>query len=97
VRSPLAAHSVRFGYEPHRPVYDGGQLTSAAYHWRRAQEQIDAAIDAARTDLGAARQILAMFTFACRTLVSFNRERQFLIDTGVPRTLSPWPLRVRPR
>jgi len=34
---------------------------------------------------GAARQMLTLSTFSCRTLAAFHRERQHLIGTGHPR------------
>jgi hypothetical protein len=75
--------------ETPRAVYDGDEAARAAYHWKRAQEEISAAIDGARTDPGAARQMLAMLTYGCRTLASFDRERQYLISLGIPAGFLP--------
>ncbi len=41
------------------------------------------------TDPGAARQMLAMLTYGCRTLASFDRERQYLISLGIPAGVLP--------
>jgi hypothetical protein len=75
--------------EPPRAVYDGDERARAAYQWKRAQEELSAAIAAARTDPGAARQMLGILTYGCRTLTSFDRERQYLIDLGIPAGFLP--------
>jgi hypothetical protein len=75
--------------EPHRPAYYGDRPAPAACNRKRererAQEEVNAALEAARTDPGTARQMLTLCTFSCRTLAAFHRERQHLIGTGHPR------------
>lgn len=43
--------------------------------------------------LDTARQIPAMLTVGCRPLVSFNRERHYLINVGIPALFLPGPAR----
>ena len=59
--------------------------------WRRAEEELEATIEVASTDPGMARQVLAMFTVACRTPESFSRERQYLTGLGIPAAFLPGP------
>jgi hypothetical protein len=54
-----------------------------------AQAEASAVIDKACTDPETAPRILAMFTVSCRTLESFNRERDYLIDIGIPAEFLP--------
>ncbi len=49
----------------------------------------EAAINQARTDRGAARQLLQMLTFACRTLARFEDERAYLSGVGIPAEFLP--------
>jgi hypothetical protein len=72
--------------EPHRPVDDGDRPLRQGYeyHWARAREAFDAAIDLARVDPGTARHLLTLLTSECATPACFARERQCLIDTGIP-------------
>lgn len=91
--------------EPHRLVYEGDRpdaataeaATRARWHadmvdsWRRAEEELHALLEAARSDPGPARDVLAMFTVACRTPESFNRERQYLVGLGIPGAFLPGP------
>lgn len=72
--------------EPHRDVYEGDRQ---AWEIKQAAAELDAVIGQARTDPGAARQVLAMLTAGCRTLAGFYRERQFLIGLGIPAQLLP--------
>lgn len=67
--------------EPYRPAGDGDPT---AFNWKRTQAEVSAEIDKARTDPDTARRVLAMFTVSCRTLESFNRERDYLIGIGIP-------------
>jgi hypothetical protein len=71
--------------EPHPPVYDGDPPSEL----RRAHREIEAAIDAARTDPSAALHVLRMFTGGLRTLEDFDRDREFLIDIGIPSRFLP--------
>jgi hypothetical protein len=88
--------------EPHRPVYEGdrpasAEVARARWHadmvcsWRRAEEELNAMLETARSDPGTARQVLAMLTVACRTPESFNRERRYLADLGIPAAFLPGP------
>ena len=72
--------------EPYRPAGDG-DLT--AFNWKRTQAEARAEIDKARTDPETARRILVMFTASCRTMESFNRERDYLIGIGIPAEFLP--------
>lgn len=67
--------------EPHRDVYEGDRR---AWEQKQTAAELDAMISQARTDPDIARQVLAMFTAASRTLAGFYRERQYLIGLGIP-------------
>ena len=56
---------------------------------QQAAAELDAMIGRARTDPGAARQVLAMLTVGSRTVANFYRERQFLAGLGIPVQLLP--------
>jgi hypothetical protein len=72
--------------KPHRDVYEGDRR---AWEMKQAAAELDAMIGRARTDPGAARQILAILTIGSRTVASFYRERQFLAGLGIPLQLLP--------
>lgn len=75
--------------ESHPPVYEGDQQRSQRDgELRRARQEFDAAIDAARTDPAGARQILTQLT-AGVSLPLFERQRQFLINIGIPARFLP--------
>jgi len=74
--------------ESHGPVYEGDQSSQRDRDLLRARQELDAAIDAARTDPAAARQILTQFT-AGVSLPLFERQRQFLINIGIPARFLP--------
>jgi Resolvase, N terminal domain len=48
-----------------------------------------AAIEAARTDPDAARQMLAWLTIGCHTLDRFEEERAYLFGLGIPADFLP--------
>jgi hypothetical protein len=79
----------------HQPVYDGDRPSTQDSAYRQMRAEAEAFIDGARTDPAAARHLLARFTYHCRTAVSFNHERQFLIDFGISE--SPHLPRAGPR
>lgn len=70
--------------EPHRDVHEGDRQ---AWEQRQAAAELDAMI--ARADADTARRLLAMFTVGSRTITGFYRERQYLIDLGIPDGLLP--------
>jgi TniQ len=72
--------------EPYQPADPGDP---ADYWWKREQEEASAVIAKARTDQATAWRILAMFTVSCRTLASFNRERDYFIRIGIPAGFLP--------
>ncbi|MDN5858895.1 MAG: hypothetical protein L0H84_09750 [Pseudonocardia sp.] len=43
----------------------------------------------ARRDRAAARQLLTVLTFSCRTLARFEEERAYLFGMGVPAEFLP--------
>lgn len=47
------------------------------------------AIDAARADPDTARGLLRMLTLFCTSPTSFHRDRQLLIDAGIPELFLP--------
>ncbi len=51
--------------------------------------EISAAVTLARTDRGAARQLLALLTIGCRTLDRFEEERACLFGIGIPAGFLP--------
>ena len=73
--------------EPPRPE-PSDRLKTA---WQDAIAALEAAAVQARTDPDVARQLLALFTFACRTHARFDQERDFLIGTGIPAEHLPTP------
>jgi hypothetical protein len=88
--------------KPHRPVYEGdrpaaAEVARARWHadmvssWRRAEEELNAMLEAARSDPAVARHVLVMLTVGCRTPESFNRERQYLAGLGIPAAFLPGP------
>jgi TniQ len=79
-RGPLLAR------EAYRPAGDGDPT---AFNWKRTQAEARAEIDKARADPEAACRILVMFTASCRTMKSFNRERDYLIGIGIPAEFLP--------
>lgn len=72
--------------KPYREVYDGDRRP---WEMKQAAAELDAMIGRARTDPGAARQVLATLTAGSRTVASFYRERQFLAGLGIPVQLLP--------
>jgi hypothetical protein len=74
-------------------VYDGDQPRRDRHPprdaWEELVEQLNAAIDRARTDPGTARSILAMLTIACRNLDSFEEQRSYLFGIGIPAAFLP--------
>jgi hypothetical protein len=77
--------------EPHRYVYEGDR---EEWEHRQAEAELRARcqqqVALARSDPGAARQLLVMFTAGCRTYASFYRERRFLITKAdIPEELLP--------
>lgn len=75
--------------EPLRPAHPHDRPSAADNPWTKAMDEIAAAITAARTDPGAARQLLIMFGSFARTVATFNRLRQGLIDAGIPAQFLP--------
>lgn len=71
--APLAYHPV---HEGDRPPPDLNALAMAA-------------INQTRTDRDAARQLLQMLTFACRTLARFEEQRAYLYGVGIPAAFLP--------
>jgi hypothetical protein len=71
--APLAYHPV---HEGDRPPPDLNALALAA-------------INQTRTDRDAARQLLQMLTFACRTLARFEEQRAYLYGVGIPAAFLP--------
>ncbi len=74
--------------ESHPPVYDGDQPSKRDRELFLARRELDAEIDAARTDPARARQILTQFT-AGLSLRAFDRQREFLINIGIPARFLP--------
>ena len=60
-----------------------------AFNWKRTQAEARTEIDKARADPETACRILVMFTASCRTMGSFNRERDYLIGIGIPTEFLP--------
>jgi hypothetical protein len=79
--------------EGHQPVYDGDPSPRQGYeyHWACARKAFDAAIGLARVDPGTARHLLTLLTRECQTPACFDRERQCLIDAGIPERFLPGP------
>jgi hypothetical protein len=50
---------------------------------------MEAAIEQARTDHDAARQLLSLLTFGCRTLDRFEEQRAYLFGIGIPAEFLP--------
>lgn len=75
--------------QPHQPVYHGDRPTATVDPWAQFRRDAEPVFAAARAESGTARQMLTLFTHRCRTLPDFNRERQFLIDWGIPEVLLP--------
>jgi hypothetical protein len=69
------------------PVYDGDRPRPDP--WQEARAAVDAAIAQARTDRAAARSLLVLFTYNCRTLAGFNGPRDWLIGFGIPANFLP--------
>ncbi|MGH3966139.1 MAG: TniQ family protein [Pseudonocardiaceae bacterium] len=84
--------------EPHRPVDDGDRPCHQGYeyHWARAREAFDAALALARVDPGTAQHLLRLFTRDCATPARVARERQCLIDSGIPARFLPVPAAPTP-
>jgi hypothetical protein len=72
--------------EPHRPVDDGDRPSYKGfdYHWARVREAFEAALNLARVDPGTAQHLLKLLTGSCVTAAGVDRERQYLIDAGIP-------------
>ncbi len=47
------------------------------------------AVELARTDRDAARQLLALLTIGCRTMDRFEEERSYLFGIGIPAGFLP--------
>jgi Fe-S cluster assembly scaffold protein SufB len=75
--------------EPDQPVSDSRPPPEPADLWKRAMDELRAAIDAAQDDPAAAKRLLASFTAASRTPSSFDRIRESLIAAGVPDRFLP--------
>ncbi|WP_331743407.1 TniQ family protein (plasmid) [Streptomyces sp. NBC_00873] len=73
----------------HRHVYDGDRPSPHRSSWQEAMAEMEAALDLARTDRDAARQLLILLTLGCRTLDRFEEERAFLFGVGVPAEFIP--------
>lgn len=82
---------------PGKQVYDGDQLTEGASHWQRACQELDLALELARTDGDTARSLLRMLTFRCASPASYHRERQWLIDAGIAERFLPDDLDMNTR
>ncbi len=74
---------------PHTPVYEGDRPTPLVTAWRQAITEVTAAIDRARMDPTTAQQLLALATLSVRTLEHFERERDFLVELGIPTDFLP--------
>jgi hypothetical protein len=73
----------------HRHVYDGDRPSPHRSSWQETMAEMEAALDLARTDRDAARQLLILLTLGCRTLDRFEEERAFLFGVGVPAEFIP--------
>lgn len=71
------------GPTPHRPVYEGDRPPPDL------PAMMDDVLAEARRDRGAARQLLTLLTFSCRTLARFEEERAYLFGVGVPAEFLP--------
>lgn len=85
--------------EPHRPIDDGDRPSSCKgfdYHWARAREAFEAALNLARVDPGTAQHLLKLLTGPCVTPAGVDRERQYLIDAGIPAAFLRTPRGAKP-
>jgi len=79
----LGIHSPALTPRPYNPVHEGDRpppdLAAMAVE----------VINQARTDSAAARQLLHLLTYGCRTIARFEQERAFLYGQGIPSDFLP--------
>ncbi len=73
----------------HQHVYDGDRPDPVATAWQEAMAELEVVMTQARTDPDAARQLLGLLTFGCRTLARFEEQRAFLFGAGIPAEFLP--------
>jgi hypothetical protein len=75
---------------PHRHVYYGDEQSSPRPSaWDELMAALEGAVELARTDRDAVRQLLALLTIGCRTLDRFEEERSYLFGIGIPAEFLP--------
>lgn len=67
----------------HQPVYEGDRPPPDL------NAMMDEVLAEARRDRAAARQLLTVLTFSCRSLLRFEDERAYLLSLGVPAEFIP--------
>jgi hypothetical protein len=86
--------------QPHRDVYEGDRPSPSAEaraviretlrrSWEQARQEAEDWLQSARTDPGAARQILGTLARHSKTQDDFDRERRFMISCGIPASFLP--------
>lgn len=78
--------------QPYQPVPDGRPPTQPPEPvdlWRRAIDELRAAVEEAQQDPEAACRLLALFSAFCQTRSCFDRIRQALIGVGIPERFLP--------
>jgi hypothetical protein len=81
--SPRGVLGAALHATPHRPVYEGDKPAPDL------GTLIDDALAHARRDRDAARQLLTLLTFSCRTLARFEQQRTYLFSIGIPADFLP--------
>jgi len=82
--------------EPYQPVPDGSpppppppQPSEPVDLWKRAMDELRAAVEVATADPEGARRLLALLTAFCSTRSCFDRIRGSLVACGVPERFLP--------